>query len=145
VVTDVYDVHDYDQNPVTFKEHYDLLPNEGKLFEKVRDGYRQHWEGQPVFMSEYGGTGFCLPERDGKRNVAWSYGKATQSFEEFYERYKGLTDALLDNPRIMGFCYTQLTDIEQEQNGLFSYEGRVAKFDTEVLHAINSRRAAVED
>ena len=68
-----------------------------------------------------------------------------RAYEEFYERYKGLTDVLLDHPMIMGFCYTQLTDVEQEQNGLFTYKGREPKFDVEVLHAINSRRAAIED
>ena len=145
VVTDVYDVHDYDQNPVAFKEHYDQLIKEGVLFEKVRDGHRQRWGGQPVFMSEYGGIGIKLEDHAGDRSKAWSYGTATRSYEEFYERYKGLTDVLLDHPMIMGFCYTQLTDVEQEQNGLFTYKGREPKFDVEVLHAINSRRAAIED
>jgi len=45
----------------------------------------------------------------------------------------------------MGFCYTQLTDIEQEQNGLFSYDGRKPKFDVNILKEINSKKAAIED
>ena len=48
---------------------------------------------------------------------------------------KGLTDALLDNPKLMGFCYTQLTDIEQEQNGLYTYE-RKPKFDVNIFRKI---------
>ncbi len=144
VLTDIYDVHDYDQNPESFREHYARLVSEGVLYERVRDDYRQHWEGQPVFMSEYGGIGFRL-ESNGEWKKAWSYGTATSSYEEFYERYKGLTDVLLDNPLMIGFCYTQLTDVEQEQNGLFTYEGREAKFDVERLRSINSRRAAIED
>ncbi len=145
VVTDVYDVHDYDQNPETFKEHYDQLLTDGVLYERVREDYRQHWGGQPVFMSEYGGIGIKLEDHAGDLSKAWSYGKATGSYEEFYARYKGLTDALLDNPMIMGFCYTQLTDVEQEQNGLFTYVGREPKFDVKTLYEINSRRAAIED
>ena len=57
---------------------------------------------------------------------------------------KGLVDALLDNPQICGFCYTQLTDIEQEQNGLYTYD-RVAKFEPEIIAPIVSRKAAIED
>ena len=44
-----------------------------------------------------------------------------ESKEELLKRYKIFTRALLDNPHIMGFCYTQLYDIEQEKNGLYTY------------------------
>ena len=53
---------------------------------------------------------------------------------------------LLDNPRICGFCYTQLTDIEQEQNGLYKYD-RSRKFGDGIYDRIreaNVRRAAME-
>jgi hypothetical protein len=59
-------------------------------------------------------------------------------------RYKGLTDALLDKPELMGFCYTQLTDVEQERNGLYYYDRR-PKFDTEKIRAITARKAAIEE
>lgn len=58
-------------------------------------------------------------------------------------RLKGLTDALLDNERMFGLCYTQLTDVEQEQNGLYTYD-RKPKFEPEVIHKIFSRKAAIE-
>ena len=61
-----------------------------------------------------------------------------------YVRYKGLTDALLDNDQMLGLCYTQLTDIEQEQNGLYFYD-RTPKFDAQWMHAVMSRKAAIED
>ena len=64
--------------------------------------------------------------------------------EEYVARYKGLTDALLDNPRMFGFCYTQLTDVEQEQNGIYYYD-RTAKIDVNLFKEINSRKAAIED
>ncbi len=63
--------------------------------------------------------------------------------DEFYNRYEGLVNALLDNPDLFGFCYTQLTDVEQEHNGLFYYDRR-PKFDLKRLHAITSRQAAYE-
>ncbi|MEI6567573.1 MAG: hypothetical protein WCR20_12920, partial [Verrucomicrobiota bacterium] len=49
----------------------------------------------------------------------------------------------LDNPDMFGFCYTQLTDVEQEHNGLYYYDRR-PKFDLKRLHAATSRVAAYE-
>jgi hypothetical protein len=46
---------------------------------------------------------------------------------------------------MMGFCYTQLTDVEQEQNGLFLYETREPKFDMAIISRINKKKAAIED
>ena len=144
VVTDIFDVHDYEQNPEVFKSYYDKLPNEGILHDRYPD--RHKWKGEPVFVSEYGGIGFKLEENDHKtRKGAWSYGAAAKSYEEFYERYKGLTHALLDNPKMFAFCYTQLTDVEQEVNGLFDFVNRAPKFDMAVISQINKKKAAVED
>ncbi len=50
---------------------------------------------------------------------------------------------LLENPRIAGFCYTQLTDIEQERNGLYTYE-RKLKFDAARLKAAFGAPAAID-
>lgn len=44
----------------------------------------------------------------------------------------------------MGFCYTQLYDVEQEQNGLMTY-GREFKFNPEIIKAINTQKAAIEE
>ena len=153
VKTDIYDVHDYEQDPAVFKENYDKLMTEGALWDRHHfrwryngrtEGTRQTWQGEPVHVSEYGGIGIHV-ETDEQRKKAWSYGNAAKSFEEFYSRYAGLTDALLDNPKIFGFCYTQLTDVEQEKNGLFTYETREPKFDLDIISRINKRKAACED
>ncbi len=143
VETDIYDVHDYEQDYKIFKENYDKLISENYLFDHFPD--RQQWKGEPVFMSEYGGIRIELRNaEDNDRTKAWGYGNAATSYEEFYERYAGLTDALIDNPKMIGFCYTQLTDVEQELNGIYKYD-RSEKFDSEVLYKINSRKAAIEE
>ena len=154
VKTDIYDVHDYTQSPEQMHERYDALYKEDKLYDRFSEvwqlyrewrgleGAIQTWRGEPVFMSEYGGIGIHIPS-DTNKDEAWSYGNAAKSLEEFYERYKGLTDALLDNPRMIGFCYTQLYDIEQEQNGLYRYD-RTPKVDMSILKAVNGRKAAIE-
>ena len=79
-----------------------------------------------------------------KDGNGWGYGKSVKDEDEFFERLKGLTDVLLDNPDIFAYCYTQLTDVEQEQNGLLTYE-REFKFDPARYHEILSRKAVIED
>ena len=144
VITDIYDVHDYEQNPEVFKANYDGFAAGGAFFDKVlenkhhNDGWQQYG-GEPVFMSEYGGIQW---NTDG--NAGWGYGVAPQTPEEFIERYRGLTEAMLFNPKILGFCYTQLYDIEQEINGLYTYD-RKPKFDISIFKAINTQKAAIED
>ena len=138
VITDIFDVHAYEQDPKVFKEHYDKLMTEGELFDNHKK--RQKYTGGPTFVSEYGGIRWSVNE--GEQN-AWGYGDAPKNKYEFIERYKGLTDALLDNDQMFGFCYTQLYDVEQEQNGLYTYS-RKPKFEASIFRAINSRKAKIE-
>ena len=93
---------------------------------------------KPFFVSEYGGIAWT----DDKSS--WGYGNAPDSAREFTDRLEGLTNALLKNKYIFGFCYTQLTDIEQEQNGLYTYD-RKPKFPCEEIRRIISAAAAIED
>lgn len=138
VITDIFDVHDYEQDPKVFKEHYDKLMTEGELFDNHKK--RQKYTGGPTFVSEYGGIRWSVNESE---QNAWGYGDAPKNKYEFIERYKGLTDALLDNDQMFGFCYTQLYDVEQEQNGLYTYS-RKPKFEASIFRAINSRKAKIE-
>ncbi len=138
VKTDIFDVHDYEQNVSMFKNNYDKLMTDNELHDRFAD--IQHYNGEPVFVSEYGGIKWSLSNGDN----SWGYGDSPKTEKEFTERYKGLTDALLDNDKMFGFCYTQLYDVEQEQNGLYCYD-RTPKFDMDVFKNINTRKAAVED
>ncbi|MPN54901.1 hypothetical protein SDC9_202579 [bioreactor metagenome] len=135
-ITDIYDIHDYDQNPETFRNRYDKLMAENTLENWVCN--HMPYKGEAVFVSEYGGIRWAENE-----NAGWGYGEAPQTKEEFIKRYQGLTDALLDNDCLIGFCYTQLYDVEQEVNGLYTYD-RKAKFDNAVIKQINERRAKSE-
>ncbi len=138
VLTDIYDLHDYEQNPEIFAAHYEPLgkSNVFDFHSAFKD--RQRYDGKmPFFVSEYGGIGWSI-------NDGWGYGNAPKTESDFIDRLKGLTDVLLDNENMFGFCYTQLTDVEQEQNGLYTYDRKV-KFDPEVIKNIISRKATIED
>jgi hypothetical protein len=63
--------------------------------------------------------------------------------EEFYERFEGLCAALLDDPNMFGYCYTQLTDVFQEQNGIYGFD-RSKKFDMDRIRRAQTRPAAIE-
>lgn len=140
VQTDIFDVHDYEQDVNVFKETQTLLLEKDELRNFCAD--RQTYEkGMPVFFSEYGGIKWSAVLEN--TNTSWGYGNAPKTEEEFKLRYQGLTDALLDNPKVFGFCYTQLTDVEQEQNGCYYYD-RTPKFDVGFFHAVNTREAAIE-
>ena len=95
VITDIFDLHDYEQDPKVFKEHFDMLMTEGKLYDNHER--RQKYTGGPTFISEYGGIRWSVNENE---QNAWGYGNAPKNKYEFIERYKGLTDALLDNDRM---------------------------------------------
>ena len=141
---DMYDVHDYLGEPLKFREKYWVL-TEGKPAECMLDndeGSRKIGESDEIcFVSEFGGARFVLDADNGGDN--WGYGSQVKDTEDFIARYKGLVDALLDNPKISAFCYTQLTDVEQEMNGLYTYDRR-AKFPPERIAEITAREAAIE-
>ena len=136
--TDIIDWHDYDQNPETLKKRYEDVAD-GISFIENRRFLREKIA--PNFISEYGGIKWDI---NSNLENAWGYGNAPQSEEEFLARFKGLTEALMFNPFITGICYTQLTDIEQETNGLYTYD-RKAKFDVNFFKEILFQKAACED
>jgi len=136
VATDIFCVHDYEQNPEKFAASYADIDN-GDFHESKRGcGYIS---GQPMFVSEYGGIAWGIDE-----NWQWGYGKAPETQAEFKVRYEALTSVLLRNPHMFAFCYTQLTDVEQERNGVYTYQ-REPKFDVEFFHRVNTRKAAIEE
>ncbi len=138
VAADIFDIHDYEQDPEKFAVKFEPMKHGGPVY--VTHAERQKYAGQLYFVSEYGGIWWNPGQMD---EQSWGYGDRPQSSEEFISRYKGLTEALLNNPKICAFCYTQLYDVEQEVNGLYTYD-RKPKFNPETIRAINTKEAAIE-
>jgi len=139
---EIYDVHDYCQNPDEFKENYAHI-KDGIINDQIarKKDNSQSYFGEPVFVSEYGGIKWPYVE-----NAGWGYGDAPKTLDEYVDRYVRLADALARNPYVLGLCYTQLYDIEQECNGLYYYD-RTPKFDEETikkLKAVLEKTAEIE-
>ncbi len=92
----------------------------------------------PYVIDEFGGIK-CAETTPG--GGSWGYGNAAPTREDFYKRLESQVKAITDHSdKICGFCYTQLTDVEQEQNGVY-YFNRDKKFDMARIKAIFQMKA----
>ena len=89
------------------------------------------YKGEPVLISEYGGIAFEDNDKE-----SWGYGEKVKTEEDFLERYKALTVGIKSLPYVCGYCYTQLSDVQQEKNGFLTEERRF-KVNPEKIRAIN--------
>ncbi len=116
-ISDVITIHDYKQNASELKDlyvtnkDYVLISNVNYNGERSLMAGDYKYNVQPIIMSEYGGI--ALESQNG-----WGYGKQVASEEEFLERFQDLTNVIKGVDYISGYCYTQLTDVQQEINGL---------------------------
>ena len=147
--TDIYDSHNYEQDPAKFAAIMAPLA-EGRPYANPDDQspdrtWSLPYRGQPYFCSEFGGI-WWNPEVAAsgvEQGDSWGYGDRPRTEEEVYERFEGLLKVLMDDPDMFGYCYTQLTDVFQEQNGIFFFD-RKPKFDLARLRRIQTRVAAIE-
>lgn len=132
--SDLLTIHDYTTEGETLAEHCSSLekilslhPGGRSLFAK---GFAYH--GQPILVSEYGGVKYAQGAEEAD---AWGYSEAS-SGEQLEQKYRSLTAALLSARAVQGYCYTQLTDVGTEENGLLTLE-RKPKIALERICAIN--------
>lgn len=130
VLTDIWSVHNYARGEALQK---------ALVFEPGKEPYRNinindrgkqnfaRYEGQPYMVDEFGGLPWIKKE---ERSTSWGYGGNIDSEEEFFEILRGEIEALKASKHVVGFCYTQITDVEQEKNGVYYYD-RTPKFDAE--------------
>ena len=136
--SDIITLHNYEQDVVKFSKIFEdeekvLFDNPAMIGSKFTFADGWQYNGQPVIISEYGGIAIA-GEGDG-----WGYGTRVQNKDELVERYAGLTNAIFDLDYVCGFCYTQVTDVEQEVNGLMDTR-RNFKCDASAIHKINTSR-----
>ena len=131
---DLLTIHDYSPSGEKLKKHFEsmesiltMTPGGRSMF---ADGY--DYRGQPILVTEFGGVKYA-PESDLARS--WGYCEEND-LGAYTKKYAELTRAILDSPFIQGFCYTQLTDVENEENGLLTYHRNV-KIPLDTIRKIN--------
>ena len=97
----------------------------------LANGYE--YKGQPIIISEYGGIAF------NNDDSGWGYGNKVNTKEDFIKRFDDITTAVKKIPYCCGFCYTQVSDVQQEINGLMDME-RNFKVEPEIIQDINERK-----
>lgn len=136
VKTDIFGLHDYAatgediQSHFADREHTVLHSNDWRM--SCCEGFEP--TGKEAFMvTEYGGIAF----QDGADKNTWGYHDKVKDEEAFFARYKSVNDAVRAIPYCQGYCYTQLTDVQQETNGLLTPD-RKPKVDVERFKALTT-------
>lgn len=135
VKTDLFTIHDYEWREGVLEERYSssdkavhAMPANRRLFV---EGFP--YEDQPILVTEFGGIAYKKSEWEG-----WGYSGADND-EDYEEKLRAVIRPLLNSGVVQGYCYTQLTDVEQEINGLLTYD-RKPKIPVEIIKAINDRK-----
>jgi beta-galactosidase/beta-glucuronidase len=137
-MTDLFAIHDYSKNGQLLWERYrDLAKKPVRIPDNGRPaligGYE--YNGSPIYLSEFGGIAY-IPQGQDAPPQSWGYSGVEKSAGDAVDRLESLYRGLEQLPRITGICYTQLTDVEQEVNGLMTYD-RKLKFDVRKIKALN--------
>lgn len=132
VKTDIWSVHDYERDAAKLVENHTFKTGKEVYRNQRGKSFLSEYEGQPYMLDEFGGLPW-IPQED--RATSWGYGKNIDTLDEFYSILESQVDAIIACPNIVAFCYTQITDVEQEKNGIYFYDRR-QKFDPARLRSI---------
>ncbi len=140
--TDLFGIHDYARTGELMAEKYkhleatseaarSYIPRNGR--EALALGYK--YNGTPILMTEFGGISYRVGAQ--KADNEWGYSGIEPTKEALLARLDGLIKALRANKAIVGYCYTQLTDVEQEINGLMTYDRKPKADPAEFARILN--------
>lgn len=112
-LTDFCGIHDYDISPENFATRYMDIEKtmRGSVNFKPIYAAGEQYNGVPVLITEMGGV--KLVNDDG-----WGYSQAMSDEDDMLQYLRSVMRAVRSHRQIRGFCYTQLTDVQQETNGL---------------------------
>jgi beta-galactosidase/beta-glucuronidase len=134
--TDLMTLHDYARTGEELAKKYAHLTTEpSRLPRNGREAlvHGATYNGTPFVLTEFGGIAFRIGAKVAENE--WGYSGVEPTREAFLSRLDGLIKAVRENPAWAGYCYTQLTDVEQEINGLMTYD-RKPKVEPEVYKKI---------
>lgn len=146
---------DADENYLMLKEYdptrvYDATS--GWFWEKYSDVHSEHIymrklklkarKNRPLVLSEFGG--YCWKESRHSFNLSNTYSyKDFGSIQDFENSFIALYDEqVIPHIKKEGLCalvYTQVSDVEDETNGLLTYDRQVLKVDVDTVRAMSDR------
>ena len=121
VKSDINAIHDYISEGKDFYEKYQDPDSlfKGNASSRMLYAEGERYEGQPVIITEFGGIALAS-DIETATDEKWGYGYGVDGEKGLLERFEGLIKAIYATSYIKGFCYTQLTDVMQEVNGLMT-------------------------
>jgi beta-galactosidase/beta-glucuronidase len=128
-ITDICAIHDYTPTAEKLSSRYEDMVRGGQLplmvwlSDKPLFARGSKYRGQPIILSEVGG--FLMIPKDKpaeERDMLYQFYDSFNTPEELLEKYRDLMRGIASLKFLGGFCYTQLTDVEQEINGLLTYD-----------------------
>lgn len=128
-ITDICAIHDYTPTAELLRRRYQETTSGGSLPAHVWIGDKplfvlgSRYRGQPIMLTEVGGFLLIPPDvPPERRDMLYNFYGSFRTPEELLGKYRDLMEGIASLPFLAGFCYTQLTDIEQEINGLLTYD-----------------------
>ena len=138
-VSEIITLHDYEEVGEILRKRYIEYKDQIMTTEVYHSNHKSamangfEYKGQPVIISEFGGIAF------NNDDSGWGYGNKVDTKEDFIQRFDEITTAVKELPYVSGFCYTQVSDVQQEINGLMDID-RNFKVEPEVIKEINERK-----
>lgn len=127
VKTDLWTIHCYVPTPEQLAERLKKDEVSGKEFKRQNDKNEVEYSGQPCLVDEFGGFKYIPPDRRDPEDCSWGYGGLVlETEQDLLDRIAPQVELMNSDERLSGYTYTQLTDVEQEKNGLYTYD-RVPK------------------
>jgi beta-galactosidase/beta-glucuronidase len=138
--TDIWTIHLYERAKELDQKLEQAQKEEGAAhcIDEHKDK-EVRYQGQPYILDEFGGIKWIHQDEEAFADNTWGYGNDVRSLEDFYNTLEAEIDVINKYPEMTGWCYTQLTDVEQEQNGIYTYD-RKAKFDIDRIKSIFEKR-----
>lgn len=137
-ISDILTIHDYNSDKDTMAESYKNIeeaangsPSKTSTRKCYSEGYK--YNNGPIIISEYGGIAYDIDESNSDKS--WGYGERLQDQNSVINKINELTQVVMDIEDVCGFCYTQLTDVEQEVNGLLDHNHKY-KFEPDKIREI---------
>lgn len=137
--TDIFSVHNYmhgEKGDIrTYKAFVDSLKDTKSMLASSPAGRKLVLPGYenpntPIMLTEFGGV--CL-QKDSTEG--WGYTLVSDD-HTYLNELKKIYKAIAKSKCIVGYCYTQLYDVEQEINGMLTYD-RKFKVPASKIKAIN--------